>query len=208
MTDEPLTIGELGGYTNNTINKEGLKKLVKKVNEGSQGVEYTAGANISISDENVISATDTKYTAGTGISISEENVISVNGSSFVVVPTADFNLSDFVDSNGVVLQDFIFEAHMNNNSPSINKTCISPLYSKGVRVYGFVIQAGNYITDVRVGDMYADNSYLIRCYCKAVYDSDDYLNISEVNGPSISKSNYDGESATLPNGKYKFYKRV
>lgn len=39
--------------------------------------KLTAGDNIQISSENVISATDTKYTAGTGITISDENVISV-----------------------------------------------------------------------------------------------------------------------------------
>ena len=43
---------------------------------GGGGAAYTAGANISISDENVISATDTTYSAGTGISISAQNEIS------------------------------------------------------------------------------------------------------------------------------------
>ena len=42
----------------------------------SEGVVYTAGTNISISAQNVISATDTTYTAGDGISISNQNVIS------------------------------------------------------------------------------------------------------------------------------------
>ena len=40
--------------------------------------KLTAGDNISISEENVISATDTKYTAGAGIIISDENVISAS----------------------------------------------------------------------------------------------------------------------------------
>lgn len=38
--------------------------------------KLTAGSNVAISDENVISATDTTYTAGNGISISDQNVIS------------------------------------------------------------------------------------------------------------------------------------
>lgn len=38
--------------------------------------ELTAGSNISISEENVISATDTTYSAGSGISISAQNEIS------------------------------------------------------------------------------------------------------------------------------------
>ena len=93
MTEEnPLTIAELGAYTNNSMNREGLKKLVDKVNSGGEVDAYTkaetdallatkqgtltAGNNVAISEENVISATDTKYTAGTGISISDENIIS------------------------------------------------------------------------------------------------------------------------------------
>lgn len=44
--------------------------------DGGSGVTYTAGENIQISDENVISATNTTYTAGDGIAISEQNVIS------------------------------------------------------------------------------------------------------------------------------------
>lgn len=44
--------------------------------DGGTGVVYTAGDNIQISEENVISATDTTYTAGSGIEISEQNVIS------------------------------------------------------------------------------------------------------------------------------------
>lgn len=38
--------------------------------------ELTAGSNITISEENVISATDTTYSAGSGISISAQNEIS------------------------------------------------------------------------------------------------------------------------------------
>lgn len=44
--------------------------------DGGSGVVYTAGNNIQISEENVISAIDTTYTAGSGIEISEQNVIS------------------------------------------------------------------------------------------------------------------------------------
>ena len=66
MTDE-INPSELGAFTNNLPNKEGIKKLCEKVNAG--GVEYTAGDNIQISAENVISATDTKYTAGTNVEI-------------------------------------------------------------------------------------------------------------------------------------------
>ena len=49
--------------------------LIKQI--GQTGPTYTAGTNISISDENVISATDTTYTAGFGIEINN-GVISTN----------------------------------------------------------------------------------------------------------------------------------
>lgn len=101
MTEETLKISELGAYTNNSMNKEGLKKLCDKVNNASGGVEYTAGDNIQISAENVISATDTKYTAGTGISISEQNVISANGGSGGewILRTPNDDWSDLFESN-------------------------------------------------------------------------------------------------------------
>lgn len=43
---------------------------------------YTAGTNVSISDSNVISATDTTYTAGTNVSISDGNVISATDTTY------------------------------------------------------------------------------------------------------------------------------
>lgn len=50
--------------------------LTKAEAAESYQAKLTAGDNVAISDENVISATDTTYTAGTGIEISDENVIS------------------------------------------------------------------------------------------------------------------------------------
>lgn len=51
----------------------------------------TAGDNVSISAENVISATDTTYTAGDNVSISAENVISTIGGGIKTLTTADYN---------------------------------------------------------------------------------------------------------------------
>ena len=47
-----------------------------------EGTEYTAGDNIQISADNVISATDTTYTAGDNVSISNENVISATNTTY------------------------------------------------------------------------------------------------------------------------------
>lgn len=41
--------------------------------------QYTAGDNVAISDDHVISAVDTTYTAGQNITISDDNVISATG---------------------------------------------------------------------------------------------------------------------------------
>ena len=60
---------------------------------------YTAGDNISISEENVISASINTYTAGDNINISEENVISA---SINLATTQDI-LSLFIDPRGLTL---------------------------------------------------------------------------------------------------------
>lgn len=54
-------------------NMEDITELIKKGYKG-----YTAGENIHISDEGVISATDTTYTAGDGINISDSNTITID----------------------------------------------------------------------------------------------------------------------------------
>ena len=54
--------------------------------------KLTAGANVQISEQNVISATDTTYTQGNGINISGQNAISVD----TTVVATQQNLSDEV----------------------------------------------------------------------------------------------------------------
>ena len=61
-------IGSTDATTGLTIN--GVDYTIKA------GKDYKAGANIQISPDNTISATDTKYTAGANVSIDENNVIS------------------------------------------------------------------------------------------------------------------------------------
>ena len=60
-----------------SVNAQPLNTTITQLETGKQDA-LTAGSNISISAENVISATDTTYTAGTNISISNENVISAS----------------------------------------------------------------------------------------------------------------------------------
>ena len=56
----------------NPVTSEGIKAYI----DSSKGTTYTAGENITISPNNMISAIDTTYTAGDNIIISENNVIS------------------------------------------------------------------------------------------------------------------------------------
>jgi len=63
-----------------------------------------AGSNIQIAaDGKTISATDTTYTAGTGISITPENVISASGGT-----VADAFVVTFTESGGVITADKTF----------------------------------------------------------------------------------------------------
>ena len=56
----------------NPVTSEGVKAYI----DASKGTIYKAGDNITISEDNKISAVDTTYTAGKNIEISEDNVIS------------------------------------------------------------------------------------------------------------------------------------
>ena len=67
-------------------------------------IEYTAGTNIQISENNVISATDTTYTAGTGITI-EDGVISTDGGSGGIEITSLYSGSSAV-SNVTLSESF------------------------------------------------------------------------------------------------------
>lgn len=89
MTDDNLTIGELGAYTNNSMNREGIKKLVDKVNAGTEAQGYTKAETDALLAEkqNIL-------TAGDGITIIDDvisnaesgyvwtNISSVSGEKF------------------------------------------------------------------------------------------------------------------------------
>lgn len=150
MTDEKITIGELGAYTNNSMNREGLKKLVDKVNNGgSSGDAYTKAETDALLAEkadaddvytktevdtelsekadadDVYTKTevDTELadkqdvlTAGSGISISAENVISATGGSdsWTFIKDATYNdlvsLLDIVNNDIIPKKDIIITA--------------------------------------------------------------------------------------------------
>lgn len=90
--------------------------------DGRDGyVQYTAGDNINISDEDVISATDTKYTAGTNISINSSNVISADLSS----------KQDKIDSSHKLNADLVDDTSSTNKFTSASeKTTWNGKYAK------------------------------------------------------------------------------
>ncbi|WP_370851360.1 YadA-like family protein [Megasphaera sp.] len=83
-------IGSTDATTGLTIN--GVDYTIKA------GKDYKAGANIQISDDNTISATDTKYTAGANVNIDENNVISAVDTDTKY--TAGKNIT--IDGNNVI----------------------------------------------------------------------------------------------------------
>lgn len=106
MTDEKITIGELGAYTNNSPNKEGLKKLVDKVNTPAVDA-YTKTETDALLDEK-----QDVLTAGTGITI-ENDVISASGGGDWVLRTPNNDWSDLfeVDNNVVKCKKDILFIH-------------------------------------------------------------------------------------------------
>lgn len=83
-------IGSTDATTGLTIN--GIDYTIKA------GKDYKAGANIQISADNTISATDTKYTAGANVNIDENNVISAVDTDTKY--TAGKNIT--IDGNNVI----------------------------------------------------------------------------------------------------------
>lgn len=125
MTDDNLTIGELGAYTNNSMNKEGIKKLVDKVNSGTEAQGYTKAETDALLDEK-----QDVLTAGTGIIISEQNIISEKEFHKNYL-TADFNI---VDENKRFLKDTKFMLIKPRNSEDLTDIIIygeSIVYKKG-----------------------------------------------------------------------------
>jgi hypothetical protein len=77
------------------LNKRDKDQMIAsngKIRKPIEIYQYTAGDNVAISDDHVISATDTKYTAGQNISISEDNVISATGGGGGTTYTAGDNI--------------------------------------------------------------------------------------------------------------------
>lgn len=129
MTEEnPLTIAELGAYTNNSMNREGIKKLVDKVNNGggSGGDAYTKAETDALLDDK-----QDVLTAGTNITI-ENNVISATGGgsseSWVkIVPTAWSDLLyDATSTQFKIKRDFIikFESSAGTNISCYKKDMV------------------------------------------------------------------------------------
>lgn len=120
--------------------------------EPSEGVTYTAGDNIQISDANVISATDTTYTAGDNINISEQKQISV---SKPVIQTnnsgGDYILSKVV-INGVTcnVRDYIFTGtiDLSETRPDGYVFIINPSAAYQILTLSCIVYANTYVSQL------------------------------------------------------------
>ena len=116
--------------------------------------ELTAGSNITISEENVISATDTTYTPGNGISISAQNEISstvhgipvggTTGQVLAKVNGDDYNVEWVNQSGGSV---DVFWVTPNTTTYAQITTALSenklPLINASGIIYVFNCDTGN-----------------------------------------------------------------
>lgn len=79
---------------------------------GGSGSTYTAGDNIQISAENVISATDTTYTAGDNVAISANNEIS--SVNTIVFDAKYFRATDTFQYDDTAIAPFLTEVFKND----------------------------------------------------------------------------------------------
>ena len=85
-----------------------IGSLTGSIDGGGGGETYTAGQNIQISDDNVISATDTTYTAGDNVQISNQNVISATNTTYTAgdnVQISPQNVISATDTNTDALSE-------------------------------------------------------------------------------------------------------
>lgn len=107
--------------------------------------EYSAGDNIQISSENVISATDTTYTAGDNIEISAENEISATDTTYTAGDNVSISASNEISSVNTIV--FNVKYIRNTDTFQYDDTAIAPflteVYKNDKRAI-VRVQDGNY----------------------------------------------------------------
>ena len=154
---------------------------IKRIGEGG-GTTYTAGDNITISADNVISATDTTYTAGTGISISDENVISADTTVMATKSDTPDLLSDYVTTGGNV---YVQEETNPVTGDKTFKIATDPEAYPAVTTLSYVLNDQNIYLDSE--DVDTENKTL---------DISDFIN-----SIPLLQTNDCSDFATLPNPK-------
>ena len=204
MADEKITIAELGAYTNNSPNKEGIKKVVKAINDGlspdlsDYQKKLTAGDNITITEENVISCTTPPLTAGNGIIINE-NTISIAGWRQY---TKDKNWGVFKDATThVVSEDLLILAASHSYYPTAviyipkGMDCRMSIQT-GETQTGMVSKSFIYADSVLGNGDYFNNGYLeLTISDRKGSGANEYVTVNNSNGQfSFCKRLIDGST--------------
>ena len=169
--------------------------------------ELTAGSNITISEENVISATDTTYTPGNGISISAQNEISstvhgipvggTTGQVLAKVNGDDFNV-EWVNQSGGSAGVF-FATKGTTTFTEVQTALANDLYPVAVSggwivgVLSEIIKVGGTVTNYR----FASTMYNSSGVSFQIYD----LNASDVwatySSTPMTSSDWGSETVVL-----------
>ncbi len=118
--------------------------------------KLTAGQNIQISAQNVISATDTTYSAGVGIDIDNSNVISADFNEVQAKLTAGSGISIDPDTNEIsnTAQGVTYRA---GNNIEITNDVISTKASGIMTTFGSLYDLGM-LANISVGNFYNTRS--------------------------------------------------
>lgn len=117
-----------------------LIAVAEALKDGDLQGKLTAGDNVTITDENVISATDTTYTAGSGIDITDGVISATGGGSSVELYRHEILLSMRDTTNYKCM--IRFEIYNNNNTTITNDILKALLATTDLSVSGFYVNTG------------------------------------------------------------------
>ena len=145
MTEEnPLTIAELGAYTNNSMNREGIKHLVDTVNGLGEPPSYTAGNSIVITENDEIKL-DSSWEKVDSAILNNSN----NRKTFLKKYSKTHDILIFANDGAFLLElpnNIAWEEHSDN----LRSYPIRTIYVRNTEEYLYSID-NNYIYSENIG---------------------------------------------------------